>query len=310
MFGTAEYTDDTPPPPGTLHGWLVRAERAPATLLSVDADAARAAAGVEAVLLAADLPEDGVNSIGGFIQDEQLFAETEVLHVARSEAPTAGWPTVESAAPDALAPRPHPPSASAQVGQVVGLVVATSQEEARRAARLVNIEYGPPPDGVTPVYSIEDAVAAGSYYPSPFDKGIDLERGPTIESALAEPGVTVVQGEFKRAASPAHRSSRCPPLLGVPSSECSRAVVTQVRWPGALLPRGARGARHAHRRRRRPRHVLDAVALGDAELGGSRHRPPAEPRRRALPPDGRGLRRQGDALVALGAARLRRRAAP
>ena len=38
MFGTAEYTDDTPPPPGTLHGWLVRAERAPATLLSVDAE--------------------------------------------------------------------------------------------------------------------------------------------------------------------------------------------------------------------------------------------------------------------------------
>ena len=48
--GEAEYTDDRPSPPDTLHGWLVRAAQAPATLLGVDKSAALLAPGVVAVL--------------------------------------------------------------------------------------------------------------------------------------------------------------------------------------------------------------------------------------------------------------------
>ena len=73
--GEAHYTDDTPLPPGTLHGWLVRAAKAPATLEAIDASEAKAAPGVEAVLLAADLPTGGNNKMGPLKQDEWCFAE-------------------------------------------------------------------------------------------------------------------------------------------------------------------------------------------------------------------------------------------
>ena len=167
--GEAEYTDDAPAPPGTLHACLIRASKAPAALGPIDASEARASAGVVRVLFASDLPEGGFNTIGPIAKDELVFAEDEVLHV----------------------------------GQVIGIVVALDAEQARLAAGKVAVTYGPPPAGVTPCYTIEDAIAAESFFdgtgktPSYTDTRHDLEAGPPVAEALSEPGLVTVEGEVK-----------------------------------------------------------------------------------------------------------------
>ena len=163
--GEAEYVDDAPVPTGTLHGWLVRAEKAPATLTSVDTTAAAAAPGVVRVLLASDLhAAGGINSIGPIMKDELCFAESSVEHV----------------------------------GQVIGIVIADSAEEARVAAAKVHVGYGPPSAGVTPCYTIADAIEHKSFFDkAPFGTDHDLEHGQSVEAALAEPGLVTVTGEFK-----------------------------------------------------------------------------------------------------------------
>ena len=162
--GEAEYVDDAGAPPGTLHGWLVRAEKAPATLTSVDTSVAEASAGVVRVLTYKDLPSGGINSIGPVMKDELCFAEDHVLHV----------------------------------GQVIGVVVAASAEEARKAAAKVQVGYGPPPAGVTPCYTIADAIEHKSFFDEgPFSTDHDLEHGTSVDAALAKPGLLVAKGEFK-----------------------------------------------------------------------------------------------------------------
>lgn len=161
--GEAEYTDDAPTPAGTLHSWLVRAERAPATLEAIDAAAAEAAPGVVRILFAADVPLNGHNAIGPVAKDEWCFADGVVLHV----------------------------------GQVIGLVVAESAEAARQAAALVRITYGVLA-GVTPCYTIDEAIACNSYYETPpFDSHHELENGPDVDTVLSEPGLVVVRGTFR-----------------------------------------------------------------------------------------------------------------
>ena len=162
--GEAEYADDAPTPPGTLNAWLVRAERAPATLVSVDASDAKSSNGVVSVFFASDLPEGAHNSIGPIMKDELCFAEDHVLHV----------------------------------GQVIGIVVAETAELARIAATKVKVTYGPPPEGIVPCYTIADSVANNSFFDTgPFSTKHDLESGPDIDAALAAEGLTKVTGEFK-----------------------------------------------------------------------------------------------------------------
>lgn len=81
--GEAQYTDDAPLPPGSLHGWLVRAEQAPAILASISTSAAEDAPGVVRVMLAADLAADAHNSIGPISKDELCFAVDRVEHVGQ-----------------------------------------------------------------------------------------------------------------------------------------------------------------------------------------------------------------------------------
>ena len=84
------------------------------------------------------------------------------------------------------------------VGQVIGIVVARTLEDARLASQLVEVTYGPPPAGVTPCYTIADAIKCGSLWDDKlgFDSRHDVESGPPVEQALAQPGLTVVSGEF------------------------------------------------------------------------------------------------------------------
>jgi len=107
--GESEYVDDVRPPTGMLHAAVFPSPVAHGEVLALDVEAARGAAGVEAVLTFVDIP--GENQIGPIIRDEPLLAEGEV-HFA---------------------------------GQPVALVVAVSPEAARKARRLIEIEVNEKP---------------------------------------------------------------------------------------------------------------------------------------------------------------------
>ena len=121
--GNAQYVDDIPLPPGTLHAAIVASPHAHARILSVDAAPALRIEGVAGVFFASDIP--GANDIGAVDHDEELLA-TEV-------APCVGFP--------------------------IGVAVAETEAAARAAARAVAIAYEPLPA----VLDIDDAIAAGAF---------------------------------------------------------------------------------------------------------------------------------------------------
>lgn len=121
VAGSAAYIDDLPEPQGTLHGALGLSPAARGRLIDLGLDAVCQAPGVIAVLTAADIP--GRNDIAPNQQDEPLLAEDRVLYF----------------------------------GQPLFLVVATSRDAARRAARLAR----PVVEKETPSVTIEDALARG-----------------------------------------------------------------------------------------------------------------------------------------------------
>lgn len=114
VLGEATYTDDIPELQGTLHAALGLSQKAHARLRSVDLDAVRAAAGVVAVLCAADIP--GLNDCGPILHDDPILADGLVQYV----------------------------------GQPVFAVIADSHDHARRAARLARIDYEELPAILTP----------------------------------------------------------------------------------------------------------------------------------------------------------------
>nr|WP_061503682.1 xanthine dehydrogenase molybdopterin binding subunit [Ramlibacter tataouinensis] len=140
VTGTATYIDDIPEIKGTLHAAPILSTVAHGRLLSVDPSAALALPGVRAVLLASDIPGDPV--LATFVHDEPVFARDEVQHV----------------------------------GQVVGLVVADSVMQARRAARQVRLEI----EALPAILSAREAHAQRSYVLPP----VTVRRGEP-ESALA-----------------------------------------------------------------------------------------------------------------------------
>ena len=120
--GSATYVDDIREPEGTLHVAIGMADKACGLLRSLDLSAVRAAAGVVAVLTAADIP--GKNDIAPVFADEPLFADKEVMF--------------------------H--------GQPLFAVVARNRDEARRAARLAKIDIEEQPPSVT----VADALKTGA----------------------------------------------------------------------------------------------------------------------------------------------------
>ncbi|GAA0583392.1 xanthine dehydrogenase molybdopterin binding subunit [Caenispirillum bisanense] len=107
--GEARYIDDMPEPRGCLHLALVTSRWPHARLTGLDAAAALALPGVEAVITAADIP--GRNDIGAIIPGEPLLADGVVEYVG------------------------HP----------VAAVAARDLETARRAAALVTLTAEPLP---------------------------------------------------------------------------------------------------------------------------------------------------------------------
>jgi len=150
VTGLAPYIDDIVVPHGCLHAAPILSPHAHARLLGVDATAALAIPGVQRLVLAEHLPAD--NILATPAMDEPIFAQTHLLHV----------------------------------GQVVGLVLAESHLQARRAAAAVLINAEPLPA----ILTIAQALEAKSYVLPP----VFLERG-SAEAAIAN-APHRLQGQF------------------------------------------------------------------------------------------------------------------
>ncbi|XP_074291115.1 xanthine dehydrogenase 1-like isoform X2 [Silene latifolia] len=127
VTGEAEYADDLPTPPSCLHAALILSQMPHARIVSIDDSEAKSSPGFAGIFFAKDVPGD--NHIGPIFTDEELFA---------SELVTC-------------------------VGQVIGIVVADTHENAKLAARKVHIEY----EELPLILSIDDAIRCNSFHPHP-----------------------------------------------------------------------------------------------------------------------------------------------
>ncbi len=143
VAGRATYVDDIPELRGTLHAAPILSPVAHGRLRGVDAQAALAEQGVRGVVLASDIPGDPV--LAAFAHDEPVFAKDTVQHV----------------------------------GQVIGLIVADTVMQARRAARRVQLDIEPLPAVLTP----REAHARQSYVLPP----VVVRRGAPEDALAAAP---------------------------------------------------------------------------------------------------------------------------
>jgi 2-furoyl-CoA dehydrogenase large subunit len=122
LTGRGRFIDDLGTPPGTLHAAILRSPHAHADIVSVDAEAARRAPGVAAVLTG-----------------EQVKALTSSL-VVGVKAPVECWPIATERV--------------RYVGEPVAVVVATDRARAEDAIELINVEYRPRPAVVDPLATL------------------------------------------------------------------------------------------------------------------------------------------------------------
>jgi len=154
VSGEALYTDDINAPTNTAHAALVTSTKAHAKIISVDLSVAEQCPGFIRYFCQKDIT--GSNAIGAIVKDEEVFASDTVKYY----------------------------------GAVIGVVIAETHEQAMHAARKVEVTY----DELTPVVSIEEAIAAQSFYPTVHEiKRGDVEA--VAASAAADPDLVVVEGE-------------------------------------------------------------------------------------------------------------------
>lgn len=143
VAGAATYVDDIPEVKGTLHAAPILSKVARGRLLGVDASAALQMEGVRGVVMAGDIPGDRI--LATFTHDEPVFA----------------LDTVEF------------------VGQVVGIVVADTVMQARRAARRVKLQIEPLPA----ILDVREAVRAQSFVLPP----VTVRRGEPEQGIAGAP---------------------------------------------------------------------------------------------------------------------------
>ena len=142
VTGSARYVDDLPTPANTLHLAFGTASIAHGTITALDLDTVRRAPGVVAVLTTEDLPY--ANDVSPSIHDEPLLATGDIHYL----------------------------------GQPIFAVVADSHLNARKAARLGDIQYAE----ATPILTIDQALAANSR----FEDGPRIWTTGDVDQALAE----------------------------------------------------------------------------------------------------------------------------
>ena len=133
VAGKAVYIDDIPEVKGTLHAAPILSNVAHGRLLGVDAAEALRMQGVRGVILAQDIPGDPI--LATFVHDEPIFARETVDYV----------------------------------GQVIGIIVADTVMQARRAARQVKLRIEPLPA----ILDVREAVRAQSFVLPP----VTVRRG-------------------------------------------------------------------------------------------------------------------------------------
>jgi len=143
VAGAATYIDDLPEVRGTLHAAPILSHCAHGTLHGVDSRAALAMPGVVSVVLSSDIPGDPM--LAAFAGDEPVFARDTVQFV----------------------------------GQVVGLVLATSATAARHAARKVVLDITPLPA----ILTVAEALAEKSFVLPP----VTVRRGDADTALQAAP---------------------------------------------------------------------------------------------------------------------------
>jgi xanthine dehydrogenase/oxidase len=147
VTGEAQYCDDIPRQHNELVGALVFSQKPHAKILSIDSEYALSMTGVHDFVTVKDLP--GSNIWNPPAMDEVLFAEDEVF----------------------------------TCGQVIGVVLAETKNQAQAAARAVKVEYEELPF----ILTIAEAIAADSFFkPRP-----KLERG---DIGLIEKADHVLEG--------------------------------------------------------------------------------------------------------------------
>ncbi|XP_015770301.1 PREDICTED: xanthine dehydrogenase/oxidase-like [Acropora digitifera] len=137
--GEAAYCDDIPKYAGELYAGIVFSKKAHANILAVDPSDALRLPGVKSFVSADDVP--GQNTTGPVTFDEEIFATEKVTCV----------------------------------GQIIGAVLAETQSQAQRAAKMVKITY----EELPRILTIEEAIAAESFLDSTplcIEKG-DLKAG-------------------------------------------------------------------------------------------------------------------------------------
>jgi xanthine dehydrogenase/oxidase len=166
--GEAIYPSDTAVAADVLHGALVHTTQPLGTLKAIDTTAAAAMPGVVRIITAADIGPDGQNCVS--------TDPTEPLLV-----PVGGEVSC--------------------TGQQVALVVAETEQQARQAAWAVSLEFDAPAAGTSPIFTIEQATAAGSFfkptpdnpYPTEFKVG-DVDSGMAA-AATTVSGVVETRGQ-------------------------------------------------------------------------------------------------------------------
>jgi xanthine dehydrogenase/oxidase len=132
--GEAVYTDDIQLPHGTLQAALVLSSECGSLFQSMDCGPALAVAGVVGVFSYADIVKlGGSNEMGPIVHDEVVFL---------------------------------PPGEKVRtVGQVLGIVVAETLEQAELGAHVVKVGYEPCPDNDGKIIvTIDDAIETQSFY--------------------------------------------------------------------------------------------------------------------------------------------------
>jgi xanthine dehydrogenase large subunit len=143
VAGGATYIDDIPEVRGTLHAAPILSTVARGRLLGVDTGEALKMDGVRGVVLAQDIPGDPM--LPTFVHDEPIFARD----------------TVEF------------------VGQVVGVVVADTVMQARRAARKVKLRI----EALPAIVDVREAVKAQSFVLPP----VTVRRGQPEQGIARAP---------------------------------------------------------------------------------------------------------------------------
>jgi xanthine dehydrogenase molybdenum-binding subunit len=149
-LGDGDYVDDLRAP-GMLHGALRLADHARAEVLRIDASAALAVAGVEAVFTAADVPGD---LLVGIIHHD--------------------WPVF---IPEG--------SQTSYLGDVLAFVVADTRQTARRAAALVDVRYRPLRPLTDPLAALDDPEDAVGHIKGNVLSKSSYRRGDVAEALSA-----------------------------------------------------------------------------------------------------------------------------